>query len=592
MSAPGYNIFTETKNSNVGLMVITAVVSIIIHILLYIKVADARFNLPTFETSNPESASDSPLEISRLKDDPAGPLPSPEAGNPDSQPTMGISAEELAEIITVPYVEFAEPPPTDDTLDVPNITGKEVSKINPEDSVWQPRNEIIKITERIVHDKVATLPRKEIYDIERIDNAPDYVPAIDITKDIAIPLTEKKVAEIIKSENVQVKQELPQITDAVTSVAETVSTDNAITPAQTLTQFGEKPSDISDFKAVDSRLMMSAAFYRPEIPDGRQYFRLEVAPRENANLPTVPKDIIFVQDASRSLANQRLYFCKKGIRESFKFISDKDRFNIASFRNDIEFCFDDWQYPNETTLAEAGAFVDKLVSDGETDIFESLSSLMTLKRDPKRPLIVVLITDGVATQGMTNSTRIIGEFSKINDNMSLFVVGTQSRANAYLLDLISFCNRGQQTIVYNDRWSIPKAIEDITRLCANPILGRVAVTTDINSGAEIFPHPSANLYSDKTLVYYGSCPDNVSSILVQVRGQGGEAKCDSIFDLQFANARTGNSRLKDNWTKYKMYSLIGAYTRTPTQAILSAIINFHNKTKEPIPYYHEIMQSR
>ena len=161
----------------------------------------------------------------------------------------------------------------------------------------------------------------------------------------------------------------------------------------------------------------------------------------SAQLPIVGKDIVFVQDASRSLARERLHFCKEGLKEALGTVSAADRFNVVSFRDNATFCFGlDWATPTTENFQHAIAFIDSLDSRGDTDLFRSLKSLTALPRDPARPLIAIVITDGKATTGITASTRIIGEFSKLNDDMSLYVLGTHAKANAYLLDMLAPMN--------------------------------------------------------------------------------------------------------------------------------------------------------
>ncbi len=580
---------TIRRNERNWLLVITAISSILIHLMLYWRISDVRFYAGGYNVENYAALTESPSRIDRLLTDPEKPLPPPELSSNEDMPTIEMQRDDLSEIIPTPIMEFETPPPQEAMIEAPNITEKASSQIKPDDSIWQPRNEIIKITERIADEDLATLPRLEILDIERVDSAPDYVPAIDITKDLIIPLASDQLR--VAPSQVFSRKDIEETTESAVTVAnDSVATKEDITPEVTLTQFKERPADLTDFKAVDNRLVLGATRYSPPRSDGRMYYRIEIVPRDEKILPTVPKDIIFVQDASRSLANLRLQFCKKGIIESFGFIGPEDRFNVAAFRDKTTYCFDSWVSPSEANIDTATSFVNALESDGETDLFVSFKSLTSLQQDAKRPLIVVIITDGKATKGLINSSEIIGEFSKLNDNMSVFVVGTQSRANEYLLDLISFCNRGTKKIVYNDRWSIPDAIKTIVATCANPVLGRVAVTTDIRSHSEIFPIPSANLYADKSLVFYGSCPEDVEKLYLQIRGEGGEAKCDSIFELNLKDVKLGTIDIKREWAKHKMYSLIGAYTRNPTPALLNAILDFRGESGMAIPYFNQVVR--
>lgn len=579
--------FYERYNENrYGLLIITAIVSFLIHYFLYVRMADMRFDV-TAEVPEKYRAQkeNNIVNFEHIAEDPFKTLPAPEFGDSSAKPGVGMSSDELSQILEAPVMTFSAPPVSQPVLEAATIKEVKVSEIAPADHVWQPRQEIIKVVDKIVRDDVALMPRREIFAIERIQSAPDYAPAVELSKDIKIPvlksnISPKPLAGVGTKKDVKPKP--------VQSVAEEIRKDSAIKPNTALTQFGEKPGEITDFQAVDSRLSISTEISDKTDKYGRKYFKLTLFPRDNASLPVVPKDIVFVQDASRSLAMQRLHFCKAGLINSLAFLKPEDRFNVVSFRDNATFCFPGgWAKPTEANILAATTFIKSLNSEGNTDLFESLKSLLSLPRDPARPLVVVVITDGKATTGITQSSRIIGEFSKLNDNMSLYVLGTHGNANGYLLDMLSFCNRGEQFIVTTGRWDIPQAIERLVANCKDPILGRIGVTTDSASKAEIFPLPSANLYAGKPLVYYGSCDSDTQKIVLQVRGEGGKAKCDIIYDIDLANAIKSNIDLKAEWAKRKMHTLVGAYARDPNRDTLLEMQRLSIETGLPIPYYGE-----
>ncbi|MDD5707560.1 MAG: VWA domain-containing protein, partial [Kiritimatiellae bacterium] len=314
-------------------------------------------------------------------------------------------------------------------------------------------------------------------------------------------------------------------------------------------------------------------------------FRVQVDRRDEAVLPVVPKDIVLVQDSSRSLAEERLYFCRQALREVLATLQPADRFNVVKFNDRPVFCFEGWQTVDETARARAAEFIANMRSEGETDVFASISALRSLPRDPRRPMIAVVVTDGNSTTGVTASTQIIGEFTKLNPGgFSVFALGTHGNANGYLLDMLTYCNRGASSIVASGRWDIPSAIQSMFMGVARPVLGDVEAVVDLASGADIHPLPAGNLYSDRPLEFYGSCPNATTNLVLQVRGQGGEAKCDVIFNLDLKNAPAGGDALRAKWARRKMHSLIGAYARQPTDALLIEMHRLSREYRLPIPY--------
>lgn len=573
--------YIEENTSRYGLIIVAVILSLAAHFALWKTVAKYRIDV----TANvPDSLKAEPVERDRHPDLPSEPkaLEDPLVGDPNSEVGRGIQAL-IDDYASKPDPTTFTPPASKETLQTSDPVEIKPPEQKFVDTGWQPRQEILKIDDRLVRDEISVLPRIEVKEIHRVSAAPDYSLPTDLTKEhfketieppTLIPLLDTAKA-------VQ-----PPVAEPEKAVIPEAPVEEAQTHEVVITKFGPKPGDISSFKPVDSRLSQKTTVFRPE-GSKRCFFKIEVAAREPSVLPEVPKDILFVQDASRSLANERLRFCKKALTDAVAKVSPRDRFNVVSFRDKASFCFNSWVSPNQQSIDQARNFIELLKSEGETDVFNSMKSLLEVPRDPKRPLIVILITDGKATTGLTESTQIIGEFSKLNDNVSVFAIGTQKTSNKYLLDILTFTNRGTSSVVEDGRWGIPDSIQNIIDTCSHPILGRVIVTTDSTAKAEIYPLPSANLYSDKTLEYYGSCPADAGEIVLQIKGEGGDAKCDVIFKLDMNNAVKGGEDIREGWAKRKMHSLVGAYARQPSESLFRQMLQLSAEENILIPYRSE-----
>lgn len=551
--------YIEENTSRYGLIIIAVVLSLAAHFALWRTVSKYRFDV----TANvPDALKIEPVERDFRPDQYVEPDPyeEPLVGDLDSEVGRGIQAI-IDDYSSKPDPTAFTPPVSKETLKVSDPIEIKPPEQKFIDTGWQPRQEILKIDDRLVRDDIATLPRIEVKDIHRVSVAPDYSLPTDLTrehiKDNIVPPAVRPLLDTANS--VQAPVAAPEQVVIPDDPVETSQTPDVI-----LSKFGPKPGEISSFKPVDSRLSQKTTVFRPA-GSKRSFFKVEIAAREPSVLPAVPKDILFVQDASRSLANERLRFCKKALIDAVAKVSPRDRFNVVFFRDEASFCFSNWVSPNQQTIDQAQNFIDLLKSEGETDVFNSMKSLLDVPQDSKRPLIIILVTDGKATTGLTESTRIIGEFSKLNKNVSVFAIGTQKSSNKYLLDILTFANRGTAYVVEDGRWGIPDVIQEIIDTCANPILARVDVTPDKTSDAEVYPLPSANLYANKTLEYYGSCRADADNVILHIKGEGGAAKCDVIFNLDMDTAVRGGEEIREGWAKRKMHSLVGAYARKQTE---------------------------
>ena len=77
-------------------------------------------------------------------------------------------------------------------------------------------------------------------------------------------------------------------------------------------------------------------------------------------------------------------------------LSSRDRINIVAYSENPSFCFADFTPVTPESLQAAADFTSGLRARGQTDLFSPLMHVLDLPRNPARPLLVVLLTDGRA----------------------------------------------------------------------------------------------------------------------------------------------------------------------------------------------------
>ena len=184
----------------------------------------------------------------------------------------------------------------------------------------------------------------------------------------------------------------------------------------------------------------------------------------------------------------------------------------------------------------------------------------------------MLVTDGQPTAGMTDSSNIIAEFSKLNEGrISVFALGTVQTANSYLLDLLSYCNRGDSHVVARGRWDIPDVLQTRMIGISRPVLSNVRFVFADDSLCEVYPVQTSNLYLDRPLVLYGRYRRESKNLVFQAVGAAYDAKCDMIFSVPLTGTRRGEADIRKMWAKQKIYHLIAENARRTTPDILREI---------------------
>ncbi len=581
---------------HVAMATLSAVISGLVHILLLLYVLFVPLDLASF--SDREKAPEAPREQMRIQSvdpeswiDTVRSIQTPGEGT-FTQPQLAESAAEL----TLPPESMAfapAPVPSDAAVyEGPAVT-KPSKTISPGE--WQPRQEILDIRETIAPAALPGLERQLIPEISRVADAPDVVLPVftrEISNEAARVALDIPAASILGSSAADTSGLTPadvanqpgrggDAGDAATSVL--IDEPLAQKPAD---QFEEKTEEITELKPLDNLLKSSLQVYYDRKESEYGYFRLVIDRVDESVLPVIPKDILLVQDCSASIAEQRLYFCRKGLKSMLNHIQPRDRFNVMRFRDTAEFCFDDWTAPGSETRARAESFIDGMQSRGETDILNSLLPISQVTRTPGRPVVVLLVTDGLATAGVTRSTDIIGEFTTRNaGETSVFTMGTMSTANSYLLDILSYCNRGDSRLTEGGRWGIPEVMDALMQELSQPVLEAVSFRLSKQSPCEIYPWQTMNLYSDRSLILYGKFPRNMPSFTFQARGRAGDILCDMIFTMNIRDGEDkGDKDIRENWARQKVYTLIGEYARSQDPAVLTEMDRTARQYRIKIPY--------
>jgi len=228
-------------------------------------------------------------------------------------------------------------------------------------------------------------------------------------------------------------------------------------------------------------------------------------------------------------------------------------------------------------------------SAGGTDFFAALQKTLDFPRDAARPVIVLLITDGQPTAGMTGATPIIGEFTKNNaGQVSLYAFGTHGVANAYLLDLLTHSNRGAMRIAGGTRWDLPQTVAPFIAELSSPLMHAMTANFTAQSGSEVYPSQLPNLFADGTLDLHGRCPPGTTEVVMQLRGAAGESAYDAVFRLPLDGAEPGPPELRERWAQLKVYDLIARYAREPSPEIFEAIKIVSDEYGVPMFYENKI----
>jgi Ca-activated chloride channel family protein len=350
----------------------------------------------------------------------------------------------------------------------------------------------------------------------------------------------------------------------------------------------ERGPDITGMKPIEHLLRLDLHGFTPPDQPGWFYFSLQIHRASEEVLPVLPRDVFIAQDCSASMTSAKVQASRRGLQAMLRELPAADRFDIMSFRDRIERCFGEWTGVTPTARARAAWFVEQMDARGMTDVFAALGMLKGIPRDPDRPLIAVMISDGRPTVGLQDNMEIIHQFSRANAGaVSVFAFSGGSGVNRFLLDFLSYKNRGDSSIV-RDIAGVQKGIESLFREVSRPVLMELEYRFSGLESAEIYPGMLTHLFLDRPLVLHGRVPAGTPATAVRITGRSGPATHDMVFPVEFASATPGDAGLRDGWTRQKLTWLIGQFIETRDPAFRDEAAALARSLGPTMPYAAEL----
>ncbi|XP_075691339.1 inter-alpha-trypsin inhibitor heavy chain H6 [Rhinoderma darwinii] len=279
------------------------------------------------------------------------------------------------------------------------------------------------------------------------------------------------------------------------------------------------------------------------------YFVHYFAPR---GLPAIQKNVIFVIDVSGSMFGTKMKQTKSAMHVILSDLHRDDSFNIITFSDVVKV----WK-PGTSTQAtyqnikSAKEYVNKIEADGWTDIngailaaasiFNQTSHKQEKGRTKQKIPLIIFLTDGEATSGVTASTRIIQNAQKaLKGTTSLFCLAFGEDADYNLMRRLSLENRGiaRRIYEYSDATLQLKGFYDEI---ASPLLFDIELAylgeTAQNVTQTLFP----NYFEGSELVVTGKLKSGSKNLKVRMTAHDQKEKISLENDITMEDNATQSS---------------------------------------------------
>ncbi len=230
------------------------------------------------------------------------------------------------------------------------------------------------------------------------------------------------------------------------------------------------------------------------------YFMALIAPRLKSETVSVSKDVILVLDRSGSMEGAKFRQAQDALVYILNHLKEDDRFDVIAFSTGME-TFSAEMQP-AVRARDAVQWVERLGASGSTDINRALLEAAALA-DAERPVYVIFLTDGLPTQGVTDSDGILMNFAdSAKNNVRLFAFGVGYDVDTYLLDTLAKEHHGASTYVLPEE-RLDEVISGFYAKISTPVLTDLKLDFGDITVYDVFPKPLPDLFAGSQIVVVG-----------------------------------------------------------------------------------------
>ncbi|MEK6588070.1 MAG: VWA domain-containing protein, partial [Chloroflexota bacterium] len=295
----------------------------------------------------------------------------------------------------------------------------------------------------------------------------------------------------------------------------------------------------------------------------------------------IDKDLILVLDQSGSMEGEKFRQAQQALAFVLDHLSSGDRFNIIAFSTGTR-SFASGLRPAEEA-GEAKRWVEGLSAAGSTDINRALLEAVA-QVDRERPTILIFLTDGLPTEGVTEAELILENLQEAApSNLSLFGFGVGFDVDTFLLDSLAKEHHGAATYVSPGQ-PLDEAVSSFYEKVSTPVLTNLEIDFGDVVVYDLYPDPLPDLFAGGQLVLVGRYRQ-AGDVTIRLTGDvNGEVQTFRYDDQSFRSSG-GPEFLPRLWATRKIGALLNQIRlQGPDEEIVDQIVRLSIRYGIVTPY--------
>ncbi|MCI0748210.1 MAG: VIT and VWA domain-containing protein [Verrucomicrobia subdivision 3 bacterium] len=288
------------------------------------------------------------------------------------------------------------------------------------------------------------------------------------------------------------------------------------------------------------------------------YFVLLASPgAEIKDTKVIPKDVVFVLDTSGSMAGAKLEQAKKALLFCVENLSAGDRFDVLRFATEVESLYSKLSDATPDNRSRAKKWIDELKPIGGTAIDDALRKALEIRPEKSdRPCVIVFLTDGRPTVGVTDEAQIIQNVEKANkENTRVFCFGIGTDVNTHLLDRVAEETRAFSQYVLPQEDIEVKVSSFFTKIKEPVLASPKLLFPESVRVTRIYPSTIPDVFKGEQLVVVGRYSAKGSGAIRLEGSVDGESK-SFAYDANFPGEASDHEFIPRLWATRRVGYLL------------------------------------
>ncbi len=297
------------------------------------------------------------------------------------------------------------------------------------------------------------------------------------------------------------------------------------------------------------------------------FFTFVAEPDASESSEAINKVFSLVIDRSGSMGGDKIRQARDAASFIVNNLNEGDQFNIVDFSAGVTNFRDGHVEFNEQNRDAALTYIGNLTAGGGTNISGALTVAITQFQTASTSTanLVIFFTDGRATQGETNTERILdvveNTANQTESDPILFTFGIGSDVDTQLLTRLASENGGLAEFLGQDE--LESRITSFYLQIRNPVLLNTSIAFDRTGFEEVVPAVLPNLYKGQQMIVSGRYAEP-GPVNITLSGNAFGQPVSFSYALSLSDStNTRYQFLTKVWAKQKIEQLLIEYYSLP-----------------------------